>query len=151
MPKAGRRNSYNKSLFAKVDSDQLHPEDVFKVLTRGGNVFVGPNSEIGNEFKQAIEKANAPIRGYIIDERFSEPGSINLKKSGGDLYTWQNYLNNGTVRSVMKNLNKRSRPLVVKLNNNYLIADGNHRVAAAIILGKSTLKANIIDLNKMLK
>lgn len=68
-----------------------------------------------------------------------------IKTTQGMLSTYRlNDLYQGTGKSY-------GNPLIVKYKGQYIIRDGNHRVAAAILQGKKSIQADIFDVDKALK
>lgn len=78
--------------------------------------------------KSAISQTQIlPIDQLISTERFLDPEG--LQRRTGDKFS-------------------SPRPLIYKVEGNYLITDGNHRIVQAFLNGKSRMKVDVIDVDE---
>ncbi len=98
-----------------------------------------------------IDKLTGKTYGNAIQTMRERVGSVvNLPISS--LIGTEPYLDEDHLKAVMSNTNVMSSgktPVVYKLDNKYIVGDGNHRVVAAHLNGVKKIKALLIDLDKL--
>ncbi len=143
MPKPG--NAGSSSLMAKLNAGTLTPKDLF------GETY---NPAIIRMVSQRSENKLGLQRFDSLDENQygKHPGMTKETISLNNIRTIQGILNMDHVKKVISGERKSDYelPFVIKYRNNYYIRDGNHRIAAALIKGKSSMKVNLLDTDKIL-
>lgn len=138
--KAGNTLSYNNGIaLTKLANGTLKPQDVLKPL------------KLGSELRK---QANQAEKEYIQNNQISMKAKLeSLDLTGNNIYTKQGWLDNTYLNSIMKSGYKKmgyvtDYPSVVKFNGNkFLVIDGTHRIISAILSGKKSIKAEIMEVN----
>jgi len=73
------------------------------------------------------------VNQIIASEEKLYSGHIDSLKSGKDVKT------------------SSEKPFVYKLGDDYIVGDGNHRIAAAVTQGAKTVNVSVLDLDKLKK
>lgn len=117
-----------------------------------------------NPFPEAAKASDAELTRFIFNEKeFADVSEKTIKDATtveklelSELKSTQGSIDAENIKGMLdmsvkdlKELNEKEPPVVYKINGEYIIDDGNHRLSVLMAKGEETTMAKVIDVDKI--